>query len=103
KSGGNTVHGELYFFDRDNDFGSTNPYTNVTSEQPVGSGNYVTNVVKPRDWRKSWGFGFGGPIIRDKLFFFYAYDQQRKNYPGISRFTQNAIDNGVFAKAFTTL
>ncbi|HEY0308755.1 MAG TPA: carboxypeptidase-like regulatory domain-containing protein [Acidobacteriaceae bacterium] len=100
KSGGNKVHGELYFFDRDNALGSTNPYTNVTTEQPAGSGNYVTNVVKPKDWRKSWGFGIGGPIIHDKLFFFYAYDQQRKNYPGISRFTQNAINNGVFAKAY---
>jgi hypothetical protein len=103
KSGGNSFHGELYFFDRDNALGSTNPYTNVTSEQPVGSGNYVTNVVKPKDWRKSWGFGVGGPIIKNKLFFFYAYDQQRKNYPGISRFTQNAINNGVFAKAFVTM
>jgi len=102
KSGGNKIHGELYYFDRDNELGSTNPYTNVTSEQPAGSGNYVTNVVKPKDWRKTWGFGIGGPIIHDKLFFFYAYDQQRKNYPGISRFTQNAINNGVFAKAYTT-
>jgi hypothetical protein len=100
KSGGNKLHGELYFFDRDNTLGSKNPYTNVTSEQPVGSGNYVTNVVKPKDWRKTWGFGVGGPIIQNKLFFFYAYDQQRKNYPGISRFTQNAINNGVFAKAY---
>jgi hypothetical protein len=103
KSGGNKVHGELYFFDRDNEFGSANPYNNITTEQPAGSGNYVTSVVKTKDWRKSWGFGIGGPIIRDKLFFFYAYDQQRKNYPGISRFTQNAINNGVFAKAYTTL
>jgi hypothetical protein len=98
KSGGNSFHGELYFFDRDNELGSTNPYTDITTV-PVG-GQAVTTVVKPKDWRKSWGFGVGGPIIKDKLFFFYAYDQQRKNYPGISRFTQNAINNGVYAQAF---
>jgi hypothetical protein len=105
KSGGNGYHGELYFFDRDNEFGSANPYTDVTTVPPGGMA--VTNVAKPRDWRKSWGFGLGGPIVipglfngRDKLFFFYAYDQQQKNYPGISRFTQNAINNGVFAQAF---
>lgn len=98
KTGTNSYHGMLYFMDRDNSLGSANPYTDVTTVAPGGTA--VTNVVKPKDWRKSWGFGFGGPIIRDKLFFFYAYDQQRKNYPGISRFTQNAINNGVFAQAF---
>jgi outer membrane receptor protein involved in Fe transport len=103
KSGGNKIHGEMYFFDRDNEFGSTNPYTTTTTEQPLGSGIYVTNAVKPKNWRKTWGFGVGGPLIHDKLFLFYAYDQQRRNFPGISRFSQNAINQGVFAKAYPVL
>jgi len=28
------------------------------------------------------GFGIGGPLIHDKLFWFYAYDQSRRNFPG---------------------
>src|SRR5215475_10326438 len=37
KSGGNVFHGELYFYDRDNDWGSTNPFTTLTTQQPDGS------------------------------------------------------------------
>jgi len=101
KSGGNNVHGELYYFDRDDEFGATNPYSVVTAEQPAGSGNYVTNVQKTKDWRKTWGFGIGGPLMKNKLFVFYAYDQQRRNYPGISRYSENAINAGAYAPAAT--
>ncbi len=100
KSGGNTFHGELFFYDRDNDFGASNPYTVLTSLDPV-SGNYITNNYKPKDWRKQWGFGVGGPIIRDKLFFFYSYDQSRRNFPGTA--TASTATAGTFAPADATL
>ena len=100
KSGGNTFHGELFFYDRDNDFGASNPYTVLTSLDPV-SGNYITQNYKPKDWRKQWGFGVGGPIIRDKLFFFYSYDQSRRNFPGTA--TASTATAGVFAPASATL
>jgi len=29
-----------------------------------------------------WGLGIGGPIIKDKLFFFFAYDGFYRNFPG---------------------
>ena len=100
KSGGNQFHGELFFYDRDNDFGASNPYTVLTSLDPV-SGNYITQNYKPKDWRKQWGFGFGGPIIRDKLFFFYSYDQSRRNFPGTA--TASTATAGTFAPASATL
>ena len=96
KSGGNQFHGELFFYDRDNDFGASNPYTVLTNIDPV-SGNYITTNYKPRDWRKQWGFGVGGPILRDKLFFFYSYDQSRRNFPGTA--TASTSTAGVFAPA----
>jgi Carboxypeptidase regulatory-like domain/TonB dependent receptor len=84
KSGTNTMHGELFFYDRDNDLGgAVNPYTLLTT--PNGQGGFNTLPYKPTDWRKQWGFGIGGPIIRDKLFWFYAYDQSRRNFPGTAR------------------
>ncbi len=84
KSGGNQLHGELFFYDRDNDFGATNPYTTLTTQ--VGTtNNFQTQVYKPKDWRKQWGFGAGGPLIHDKLFWFYSYDQSRRNFPGTGR------------------
>ena len=86
KSGTNAFHGELYFYDRDNDWGAANPYTLVSVPIP-GSNVYQTKDIKPKDWRKQWGFGVGGPLIHDKLFFFYAYDQSSRNFPGVGRTT----------------
>ena len=100
RSGGNQFHGQLFFYDRDNDFGASNPYTVTTALDPT-SGNYLTNNYKPKDWRKQWGFGIGGPIIRDKLFFFYSYDQSRRNFPGTA--TASTATAGLFAPASPTL
>ncbi|MGD0443049.1 MAG: carboxypeptidase regulatory-like domain-containing protein [Edaphobacter sp.] len=84
RSGGNQIHGELFFYDRDNDFGgAVNPYTLLTT--PNAAGTYITAPYNPTDWRKQWGFGIGGPLIRNKLFWFYSYDQQKRNFPGTAR------------------
>jgi hypothetical protein len=40
--------------------------------------------VKPKDLRQQFGGSIGGPIQRDKLFYFFAYDQQARNFPAIS-------------------
>ncbi|MGD0368647.1 MAG: carboxypeptidase regulatory-like domain-containing protein [Acidobacteriaceae bacterium] len=89
KSGTNSLHGQAYFFDRDNDWGAINPFTTLTSvTEPTGGGapNIVTGVpFRPKDWRKRWGFGAGGPLIKDKLFWFYAYDQYRRDFPGVAK------------------
>jgi outer membrane receptor protein involved in Fe transport len=80
KSGTNGFHGEAFFYDRDNDWGSRNPFTNLTTQ--TSPGVFASNPYKPTDWRKMWGFGLGGPIIKNKLFFFFAYDQYKRNFPG---------------------
>ena len=86
KSGSNKVRGELFFYDRDNGLGgANNPYTLLsTFDQNTGA---TLVPYKPKDWRKQWGFGIGGPIMKDKIFWFYAYDQSRRNFPGTSRTT----------------
>ena len=59
KSGGNKLHGELFFYDRDNGLGgATNPYTQLYNFSQNTGLNIQT--VKPKDWRKQWGFGIGG-------------------------------------------
>jgi hypothetical protein len=99
KSGGNQLHGELFFYNRDNNFGgAVNPYTLLTT--PNAAGTYVTTPYNPKDWRKQWGFGVGGPIIHDKLFWFYGYDQQQRNFPGTARASDPA---DTFAQANSTL
>ncbi|HWY68412.1 MAG TPA: carboxypeptidase regulatory-like domain-containing protein [Terriglobales bacterium] len=88
KSGTNSFHGELYFYDRDNDWGAKNPFTKVTTQ--TSPGVFTQSVIKPKDWRKMWGLGVGGPIIKDKLFFFFTYDQYRRNFPGLGTLTSPA-------------
>jgi outer membrane receptor protein involved in Fe transport len=99
KSGSNQFHGEVFFYDRDNSLGgAVNPYTLLTVQNAAGTYNSVP--TKPKDWRKDWGFTLGGPIIPNKLFFIYTYDQERRNFPAISRPTD---PNDVFAPSNTSL
>jgi hypothetical protein len=81
KSGTNALHGQLYFYDRDNDWGAKNAFTKLTIFDPA-TATTTTTQYKPKDWRKQWGFGVGGPLIKDKLFWFYTYDGYRRNFPG---------------------
>lgn len=86
KSGTNSIHGEGYFFDRDNDWGAFNPFTVLAV--PTGTNGascataFCTVPYKPKDWRKMMGFGVGGPLIKDKLFWFFTYDRFLHNFPG---------------------
>ena len=99
KSGTNTLHGELFFYDRDNSLGgATNPYTLLSESN--GTGGYNSVPFKPKDWRKQYGFGVGGPLLRDKLFFFYAYDQSKRNFPEVARSTD---PNDLFAQSSAAL
>jgi hypothetical protein len=83
KSGGNEVHGQIFYYDRDNNWGATNPFTTLTSR--TSTGQFVTKPFKPTDERLQWGFNAGGPIRKDRVFWFFAYDQYRRDFPGVAR------------------
>jgi outer membrane receptor protein involved in Fe transport len=79
KSGTNSIHGEAYFYDRESKW---NAYNDQSTIPVVGSTGTVTNVpFKPKDLRKIYGFSAGGPLIKDKLFWFYTYDQHSRLFP----------------------
>ncbi len=80
KSGTNQYHGEAYFYDRDNDWGATNPFTILLKQSSPGV--FTPVPYKPVDVRKIWGGGIGGSILKDKLFFFFAFDRYTRNFPG---------------------
>ena len=69
KSGSNQYHGELFNFLR---------LANVSPKTPLGD--------RVTDFRDQFGGTFGGPIIKDKLFFFGVYDGQREHQPLTIRF-----------------
>ncbi len=80
KSGTNQYHGEGYFYDRDNEWGATNSFTRLTTQ--TSPGVFTSSPFKPTDVRKIWGLGVGGPILKDKLFFYFAFDRYTRDFPG---------------------
>jgi len=97
KSGTNKYHGEVYFYDRDNEWGAINPFTTLTDKTTL-----VTSPYKPVDVRKMYGFGIGGPIKKDKLFFFLAFDRYDRNFPGTAKATSPAAFFALPLQALTT-
>jgi outer membrane receptor protein involved in Fe transport len=61
RSGGNSLHGTAYYFNRNELFGAKSPFS--ATKQKVR--NYNT------------GFSVGGPFIKDKLFGFLTFEHQR--------------------------
>src|SRR5277367_4502992 len=72
KSGTNALHGTAYGFVRTTDLDARNYY------DPVGTEKAPRNL-------KQFGASVGGPIIKDKLFFFGAYEGQRYNVGNVQQ------------------
>jgi Carboxypeptidase regulatory-like domain len=79
KSGGNKVQGEGFYFIRDNKWGAQNPFTTTVE---LVNGVYQTVPLKPDDQRNQYGVSIGGPIKQNKLFYFFSFDQQKRDFPG---------------------
>ena len=87
KSGGNELHGSIFYYLRDNHFGATNPFSTVASFN-AATGTAASGYVKPRDVRQQFGGSISGPAtaamdraLRGRVFYFYAYDQQHRDFP----------------------
>lgn len=65
KSGTNTLHGSVYGYFRANEFDARNYFN--TADQPQNSFS-----------NKQFGGSLGGPIFKDKTFFFTSYEGQRE-------------------------
>ncbi len=76
KSGTNRFHGNLYELWNGARFNAANYFTNATS------GNH-----KPRSTVNHFGGSLGGPILRDKLFFFFDSEWVRIALPIVSAAT----------------
>ena len=90
KSGTNEFHGGLFYYQRNNKWGARNP---LATRQELINGVFTPVGFKPKDVRHQFGGTIGGPIVRDKAFFFFSYDQQKRNFPGLSIFSSNTFLN----------
>ncbi len=66
KAGGNALHGSVFDYIRNTAFDSWGYF----AKAPSGNG-YAT---KPGEHQNSYGASLGGPIIKDKLFYFTTYE-----------------------------
>jgi hypothetical protein len=81
KSGSNDVHGNIFGFLRDKSFQARNPFA---------------PIAKPDFRRTQYGVTLGGPLDRDRTFFFFAFEQRHRDESGF--FTSN-VAKGLTASA----
>lgn len=72
KSGTNTFRGEGFYFLREDAFMKKDPFT----------------PFKPDERRQQFGVSAGGPVQRDRVFYFVNVDQQLRNFPYFVRTSQ---------------
>jgi hypothetical protein len=69
RSGGNAFHGSAFYYNRNSAFGAEDALDKA-------AGN-----PKPEDQLQQFGAAVGGPIVRNRLWFFADYEQQLRNNP----------------------
>ena len=66
KSGTNQFHGSAYYYNRNEFYAATSPFFAPTPQFPKA----------PELRNQNYGFTIGGPIIKDKTFFFLGFEKQ---------------------------
>jgi hypothetical protein len=78
RSGGNALHGDGFYYYRDQDLAARDPLASI----------------KPPERRQQLGGSVSGPIRSNKLFYFVNYDQQIRNFPLVIEDLTDALDSG---------
>ncbi len=73
RSGNNQFHGDVFGFLRNRNFQAVNPFSTVPN---------------PAYTRVQAGAAFGGPIIKDRTFFYFSYEVTRRHETGFSSIGQ---------------
>lgn len=71
KSGSNKFHGSVFEYMRNDKLDARNWFDRAT-KSPLKLNQF--------------GASLGGPIIKDKFFYFFSYDQQKRDFPGLGIF-----------------
>jgi len=74
RSGSNDFHGDVYGYLRNRDFQAVNPFSNVSN---------------PAYTRVQAGTAFGGPIKKDKTYYYFAYEVTRRHETGFASIGQD--------------
>src|SRR3981189_1019755 len=66
KSGGNDIHGSAYYFNRNEFFAAHSPFWIPAAGKKA-----------PPLRNENYGFSLGGPIVKNKAFYFVSYEKQQ--------------------------
>jgi hypothetical protein len=92
KSGTNSFHGDAFYYNRNTGTGA------------VDAVSKANGYPKALDVRQQFGAGLGGPVVKNKLFFFFDYEQQRRKDPiSIINTAQSAVNVTSFGLPAGTL
>jgi hypothetical protein len=69
RSGSSALHGSAFYYNRNSATGANDSLSNASG------------FPKPQDALQQFGAGLGGPILRNRLWFFVDYEQQLENDP----------------------
>jgi hypothetical protein len=87
RSGTNSYHGSAYEFFRNRTLNAV--------DRTTANGLYP-HGINPPEWRHQAGLSLGGPIRKDKLFFFFNGELFRRNAPIVSSNIGAGAGNNVF-------
>lgn len=82
KSGTNSYHGSGFWFFKNRTLNATDPYS-FNNNEPFN----------PPNWRHQAGGSVGGPIIRNRLFFFGNTEETRESRPLVSSYSSSSLLN----------
>ncbi|MDQ3129281.1 MAG: TonB-dependent receptor [Acidobacteriota bacterium] len=83
RSGGNEFHGDGFWYFRNQSFSARDPLASVN----------------PEERRDQFGGSVSGPILKDKLFYFINYEQQKRNFPLVTEDLSRVLTIGLPANA----
>lgn len=86
KSGTNKYHGAGFWFYRDQSLNANDP---IAVQNAVLANRAIP--PKPKYHFNQFGGDLGGPIVKDKLFFFFDYDGQRNKTPNVITYVPPVI------------
>ena len=84
KSGGNDFSGSLYYYGKNSALNAYHPVLKTKLAEALGRNANIAEIdalQKSTTQEHEFGGTFGGPIIKDRTFFFFDYLGQRNNLP----------------------
>jgi hypothetical protein len=86
RSGTNQFHGAVWAFDRNNIFDARNSFSDFCSVGRCPAGTPTTTPARPGHYvQNQFGGAIGGPVLKNRLFFFGAYEGWRYSKPVLSQ------------------